>query len=136
LRYSRRGRTGAEQPRVTQSTPKSEEPKTVPFAQRFTCTINEACEVTGLGRTKLYELIGTGHLATTRVGRRRLVLVSSAPSTARCELFGNWLYDENLVGSSLHLKNSAMFVRLFPLQSAARTGVTPWEFESRTQLTI
>jgi excisionase family DNA binding protein len=51
--------------------------KTIPFAQRFTCTINEACEVTGLGRTKLYELIGAGHIVTTAVGRRRLVVVRS-----------------------------------------------------------
>jgi len=51
--------------------------QTVPFAQKLTCTINEACEVTGLGRTKLYELIGDGHLATTTVGRRRLVVVRS-----------------------------------------------------------
>jgi excisionase family DNA binding protein len=49
----------------------------IPFAQRLSCTIAEACEVTGLGRTKLYELIGGGHLATTTVGRRRLVLVRS-----------------------------------------------------------
>lgn len=35
------------------------------------------CQATGLGRTKLYELIGHGHLDTTTVGRRRLVLVSS-----------------------------------------------------------
>ena len=52
-------------------------PQTVPFSQKLTCTINEACEVTGLGRTKLYELIGDGHLATTTVGRRRLVVVRS-----------------------------------------------------------
>lgn len=49
----------------------------IPFAQRLSCTIAEACEVTGLGRTKLYELIGEGHLATATVGRRRLVLVRS-----------------------------------------------------------
>jgi excisionase family DNA binding protein len=49
----------------------------IPFAQRLGCTIAEACEVTGLGRTKLYELIGAGCLATTTVGRRRLVLVHS-----------------------------------------------------------
>jgi excisionase family DNA binding protein len=53
------------------------ESKEIPFTQRLTCTINEACEVTGLGRTKLYELIGGGHLVTTTVGRRRLVVVSS-----------------------------------------------------------
>jgi excisionase family DNA binding protein len=52
-------------------------PQTVPFAEKLTCTINEAREMTGLGRTKLYELIGDGHLATTTVGRRRLVVVRS-----------------------------------------------------------
>jgi excisionase family DNA binding protein len=49
----------------------------VPFSQRLTCTINEACEATGLGRTKLYELIGAGALDTITVGRRRLVSVRS-----------------------------------------------------------
>jgi excisionase family DNA binding protein len=49
----------------------------IPFAQRLSCTIAEACQVTGLGRTKLYELIAEGHLATTTIGRRRLVLVRS-----------------------------------------------------------
>jgi excisionase family DNA binding protein len=49
----------------------------IPFAQRLTCTIAEACEATGLGRTKLYELIGAGCITTTTVGRRRLVLISS-----------------------------------------------------------
>jgi excisionase family DNA binding protein len=56
---------------------KAVEAVAIPFAQRLSCTIAEACEVTGLGRTKLYELIGDGHLATTTVGRRRLVLVRS-----------------------------------------------------------
>lgn len=49
----------------------------LPFAQRLTCTIAEACEVTGLGRTKIYELIGNGRISTTTVGRRRLVVVRS-----------------------------------------------------------
>ena len=47
----------------------------LPFAQRLTCTVAEACEVTGLGRTKIYELIGNGRITTTTVGRRRLVIV-------------------------------------------------------------
>jgi excisionase family DNA binding protein len=55
----------------------TEEAVAIPFAQRLSCTIAEACEVTGLGRTKLYELIGAGCIATTTVGRRRLVLVRS-----------------------------------------------------------
>jgi len=62
---------------ITPSTSEAVRPHTVPFAQKLTCTINEACEVTGLGRTKLYELIRDGKLATTTVGRRRLVMVRS-----------------------------------------------------------
>jgi excisionase family DNA binding protein len=57
--------------------PKLLESNAISFAQRLTCTIAETCEVTGLGRTKVYELIGDGLLATTTIGRRRLVLVRS-----------------------------------------------------------
>jgi excisionase family DNA binding protein len=57
--------------------PKAVEPSGIPFVDRLACTIAEACEVTGLGRTKLYELIGDGHIETTAIGRRRLVLVQS-----------------------------------------------------------
>jgi|HubBroStandDraft_2_1064218.scaffolds.fasta_scaffold1362361_1 hypothetical protein len=32
----------------------------IPFAQRLTCTIADACEVTGLGRTKIYEPLDPG----------------------------------------------------------------------------
>jgi excisionase family DNA binding protein len=49
----------------------------VPFAQRPTCTIAEACVASGLGRTKLYELLADGSVESTTVGRRRLVRVHS-----------------------------------------------------------
>lgn len=49
----------------------------IPFRQRPTCTIAEACDAVGLGRTKLYELIGGGALETITIGRRRLVRVPS-----------------------------------------------------------
>jgi excisionase family DNA binding protein len=68
---------GRRQLKSTPSTTNGREAKTVPFAERLSCTIDEACEATGLGRTKLYELIGTGQLTTTTVGRRRLVMVRS-----------------------------------------------------------
>jgi excisionase family DNA binding protein len=65
------------------------EPTTLPFAERLSCTIDEACEATGLGRTKLYELIGAGKIITTTVGRRRLVMVRSLiallGTPCRCE---------------------------------------------------
>ena len=51
--------------------------KFMPFEQRVTCTIPQACAATGLGRTKLYELIGGGYLDTITIGRRRLVHVTS-----------------------------------------------------------
>lgn len=51
--------------------------KRTPFMQRPTCTIAEACDAVGLGRTKLYELIGGGEIDTVTVGRRRLVRVPS-----------------------------------------------------------
>ena len=57
--------------------PMPSHPSRVPFAQRLTCTVSEACEVTGLGRTKIYELIGHGRVATTTIGRRRLIIVQS-----------------------------------------------------------
>lgn len=37
-------------------------------------SIAQACAVTGLGKTKLYELINSRALKTRRLGRRRLVL--------------------------------------------------------------
>jgi excisionase family DNA binding protein len=49
----------------------------IPFGERLACTVAEACEATGIGRTKLYELIGNGQLQTTTLGRRRLVKVQS-----------------------------------------------------------
>ena len=77
VRYNRREKTGGQQSQVSLSAPKAAEPSTMPFAQRLTCTIDDACEVTGLGRTKLYELIGAGRIVTTTIGRRRLVVVRS-----------------------------------------------------------
>ena len=74
MRQGRRQTNGASE---SSAVPNAVEAVAIPFRQRLSCTIAEACEVTGLGRTKLYELIGNGHLATTAVGRRRLVLVRS-----------------------------------------------------------
>jgi excisionase family DNA binding protein len=40
-------------------------------------TVDDTCRITGLGRTKIYELIAEGRLKTVAIGRRRLVLYSS-----------------------------------------------------------
>ena len=50
---------------------------TIPFAHRLSCTIEEACQATGIGRTKLYEEMSAGRVQTANIGKRRLVLVAS-----------------------------------------------------------
>lgn len=49
----------------------------LPYAARLSSTIEEACIATGLGKTKMYELIASGAIETATVGTRRLVLVRS-----------------------------------------------------------
>jgi excisionase family DNA binding protein len=43
----------------------------------ITLTIPKALEISGLGRTKLYELISSGAVKSTTVGTRRLVNYAS-----------------------------------------------------------
>jgi excisionase family DNA binding protein len=50
---------------------------TITFRERITCTVGEACSATGLGRTKLYQLIKCRRIATTKVGSRTLINVGS-----------------------------------------------------------
>ncbi|MBR0840489.1 helix-turn-helix domain-containing protein [Bradyrhizobium liaoningense] len=77
MSYKRREKTGERQSHASLSARETAEQYTMPFAQRIACTIDEAREATGLGRTKLYELIGDGRIVTTTIGRRRLVVVRS-----------------------------------------------------------
>lgn len=56
---------------------------------KLSYTINEVSEATGLGRTKIYELIGNGSLKSFKIGHRRLVravdleaLISTADSSS------------------------------------------------------
>ncbi|WP_216822358.1 helix-turn-helix domain-containing protein [Sphingorhabdus sp. EL138] len=43
----------------------------------ITVRIPVAVKMTGIGRSKLYELIGAGEIETIKVGSSRLVMVSS-----------------------------------------------------------
>jgi hypothetical protein len=54
--------------------------KSVPFAQRLTCSVSDAVDATGISRAKLYQLISDGSVSSTTVGRRRLVHVGSLRS--------------------------------------------------------
>ena len=37
-------------------------------------SVDQACAVAGVGKTKFYEIVAAGTLKTRRLGRRRLVL--------------------------------------------------------------
>ncbi|MHB2168020.1 excisionase family DNA-binding protein [Alsobacter sp. R-9] len=43
----------------------------------ITATVHRARELSGLGNTKIYELIRSGELRSTQVGTRRLIFVDS-----------------------------------------------------------
>jgi excisionase family DNA binding protein len=52
-------------------------PNEIPFVERLSCTVLQACTATGLSRSTIYEEIAAGRIKSTTVGRRRLVIVSS-----------------------------------------------------------
>jgi excisionase family DNA binding protein len=45
----------------------------VPMNERLNVSLAEACQLVGIGRTRLYEYINDGELRTVRIGKRRLV---------------------------------------------------------------
>jgi excisionase family DNA binding protein len=51
--------------------------KAIPFTERISCTIRQACSATGLSRSTIYEAIAAGWIDSITVGRRRLVIVAS-----------------------------------------------------------
>jgi excisionase family DNA binding protein len=49
--------------------------------EAITCTIKDACRISGLGRSTLYELIRSGEVLASKIGRRTLVDVNSLRET-------------------------------------------------------
>lgn len=47
-----------------------------------TVTVENALRLSGLGRTKLYEMMNQGRLKTVKIGRRRLVVFASLEALA------------------------------------------------------
>jgi hypothetical protein len=49
-----------------------------PFSDRIiTAPVAEFCILSGLGHTKVYELIGSGELESIKIGKRRLIVLAS-----------------------------------------------------------
>ncbi|MBT2133965.1 helix-turn-helix domain-containing protein [Croceibacterium sp. LX-88] len=45
----------------------------IPTPAPLAYSVADACRVTSIGRTRLYELIGQGKIATRKIGRRTLI---------------------------------------------------------------
>ncbi|RJG53478.1 DNA-binding protein [Sphingobium terrigena] len=48
-----------------------------PEPERITVRIKEACRITGIGRSKLYELIAEGEIDIVKIGAMTLIPVDS-----------------------------------------------------------
>jgi excisionase family DNA binding protein len=48
-----------------------------PWDNVITASIGEFCRLSGIGRTKVYELLGDGNLESISIGRRRLIVLDS-----------------------------------------------------------
>lgn len=60
----------------------------IPFWDRLTCSVEEACMVTSLGRSSVIKMMDSGKLEIRKIGRRQLVLIRSlqalvAPPTSQ-----------------------------------------------------
>jgi excisionase family DNA binding protein len=58
-------------------------PEDAVFSRPLAVRIREACRLTGIGRSKLYELIAAGEIEVVKVGAITLVPVSSLTSFLR-----------------------------------------------------
>lgn len=43
----------------------------------ITCTIDDAVRISGVSRSRLYQLLDDGKVTSTKIGNRRLIFVSS-----------------------------------------------------------
>jgi excisionase family DNA binding protein len=65
----------------------------------ITVTVPHARELSGLGNTKIWELISSGELQAVRVGRRRLVLYASLEKLLRPGADNNCSAADSLLGN-------------------------------------
>jgi excisionase family DNA binding protein len=51
----------------------------VPVFERKTCSVDEACKLIPVGKTRLYALIAKGVIDSIKVGRSRRIVIASLP---------------------------------------------------------
>ena len=59
--------------------------RSIPFEQRIGCTVREAEGYSGLGNTKIWELIRDGRVKSTKVDGTRIIFVKSLLSVLGLE---------------------------------------------------
>ena len=52
-------------------------PERIPFAERPSCSIDDAVEASGLSRSMIYNKMKSGEIEWTKIGARRLIKVPS-----------------------------------------------------------
>jgi hypothetical protein len=57
----------------------------IPFNERRTCTVREACAAIPCGRTHLYAMIRAGLVQAEKFGDRTLIVISSLPGFRKPE---------------------------------------------------
>ena len=50
---------------------------TIPFRDRFCCSVPDARDAIGIGNTKFYELVKNGVIETRKIGSKTVVVVDS-----------------------------------------------------------
>ena len=53
-----------------------------PMDKKILCSVSDAVQMLGIGRTTLYALIGSGDLESVRIGSRRLIKITSIEKLA------------------------------------------------------
>jgi excisionase family DNA binding protein len=51
----------------------------VPIPERKTCSVDEACKLIPISRTRFYALVAKGVIESIKVGRSRRVVIASLP---------------------------------------------------------
>ena len=74
------------------------EPTRCTCPDRLAVSPTEAARIAGVGRTKLYEALGSGNLRSLKIGKRRLILIDSLRS---------WLDQHALNGANARVERQS-----------------------------
>jgi excisionase family DNA binding protein len=86
------------------------------YLDRLAVSPIEAARIAGIGRTKLYEALGSGELRSLKIGKRRLILIDSLQ---------NWLNQHSLDVACDQVARRTSLPLCGPQPRRYRTTVSP-----------